>query len=540
MKFWLFQSVRVCLRTKKQGRARLASLLAFFLVITAKQACAQDLDSELQQLVDLHIAQTDAIGANLLVDIRGLGTWSVAGGLADVTTSTAMPVNSKFRIGSVTKVFVSTLILKLVQQGAVTLDTPIESLLPDLLPNGASTSVRQLLNHTSGIKDHLGDTELIFDALLQNTTSSWTPEELVQIAVDLGPAADPGAAYRYSNTGFVTLGLVVEAVMARPLGTVLHEQLFEPLGLTDTSASWGTEAADPTARAYTLLDNQLLDVSEIAHSHEYGNGGVISTVSDLRRFIQLLLGGQIINESLLAEMTNTFAIGDGLGYGLGIAKFQDDSTRFGHDGREVGYGSQLWYFPEEEMTVAVLANLTQADTESLLNQAFSTIDQLEQAGSVVFPVNDQPELGNPTSASNAATTALFQGGAIAGADSSYQSAFAETESFSVDVSITVEPRHIGLPGSIYVVVAVSNGSVYARNGAGEFYLLNEDFSNLTAASTTLSFSPVEEVSVLRDFVAGDNGGEAGLGIDVIVGYASDSDPGEIYFHGEAVNVTITE
>ncbi len=524
------------------AKARLFSLLALALslLMLAKHSAAQSLDAELQQLVDRYIAQTNAIGSNLLVDIRGLGTWSFAGGQADVASSTAMPLNGKFRIGSVSKVFTSALILKLVDQGAVTLDTSIESLLPGLLPSGASTSVRQLLNHTSGIKDHANDTDLIYDALLQDTASSWTPQELVQIAVDMGPAAEPGQTYRYSNTGYVVLGLVAEVVTGKPLGVAFHEQLFEPLGLTDTSASWGTEAADPVVRGYTIVDNQIRDATEISHSYAYGAGSLISTVDDLRRFIQLLLGGQIFNQALLAEMTSTFAIGGGQSYGLGIIEFQDDATRFGHNGAEVGYGAQMWYFPEKEMTVALLANLVQTDTLSLLIQTISTIDQLEQSGSLVFPAKEKPGLAQSTTSTGVATVALFRGGAKSDSDSSYKSAFAETESFSVVIDLKVEPQHIGAPGSIYIVLVLTNGSIYARNGEGEFYLLEQDFSNLTAARITAAFDPVEEVSVFENFAVSENSGLAGQSIAVIIGYAADSKPGEIHYHSDAVNFSITE
>lgn len=518
----------------------LTKSLILLLLTKASVVSGQDLEAELQQLLDSQIAQTDMIGANLLVDVRGLGTWTIAGGLADIESNTPMPLDSRFRIGSITKVFVSTLILKLVEQGSLTLDTPVGNILPGLLPDGAGASVRHLLSHTSGIKDHLGDTDLIFDTLTVNTTSAWTPEELVQIAVDLGPAGSPGQAYRYSNTGFVTLGLVIEAVTGKPLGTALREQLFEPLRLSDTTASWGTEAADPIVRGYTLLNNQLLDVTEIAHSHEYGNGGLISTVNDLRRFIQLLLSGQVINQSLLTEMLNTIDIGGGYGYGLGIAEFRDDPIRFGHDGREIGYGSQLWYFPEKEMTVAVLANITQADTENLFDQALSTINQLEQAGSVVFPANNQPEIGNSITTTNAPTTALFSGGAISGTDSTYKSTFTETEPFSVNISIDIESRHVGSQGSIYIVVLLGNGSVYARNEAGVFYLLDQDFSNFTSAEQITALGPTEDVVVFQELVVGENSGITGIAIDVVVGYSSVSNPAEIYYHSNPVSFSIVE
>lgn len=516
-------------------------LCAILSAIQIGSASAQTLESELQRVLDFELAKPDRFGASLHVDINGLGAWTVTSGIANINTNTSPNPDSRYRIGSITKTFVSALVLKLVDQGLVTLDTSIETILPGLIPNGPSISLRHLLSHTSGLKDHIDDSNnLIEITLIDNLVFHWSPQELVQIAVDLGPWSNPGNGFHYSNTGYAVLGLAVEEITGNPLAMALNDMIFEPLRLTNTSVSWDTVAADPELRAYATFDDQsILDLTEISRSFMYGAGGIVSSTTDLVRWSQLLLSGQVISSQMLAQMMNTNSTGQIFDYGLGFMEIGSDIfNRIGHRGGGFGYRAEMWYIPEQDITVITMANSIEFETGNVVIETLSVIDQLDNSGNLDRPSNNIAVLNSPTTTLGAPTTAIFSGSSFANGSSSAQSQFLETQAFDVITNIRVESGHVGKSGHIYVVVLLENGDAYGKDSTGNFYLLEKSFSNISPAEENITFPPSKDIVVFENFAVGVGSGLAGSNISIVIGYSLREAETEIYYPGEPVQISI--
>ena len=165
---------------------------------------------------------------------HGDPVWTGASGVADLRTARPMRPNDRFRAGSLTKPFVATVVLQLVAEGRLSLSDTVERWLPGILPYGDQITVRQLLNHTSGVPDNTF-VEPIVELYTGNRFRSWRPRELVALIADLPPDFAAGTAWSYSNTGYALAGLIVEQVTGHRLGRELKRRIFRPLRLRDTS-----------------------------------------------------------------------------------------------------------------------------------------------------------------------------------------------------------------------------------------------------------------------------------------------------------------
>src|SRR4051794_5105097 len=192
-----------------------------------------------------------APGAVVLVR-DGNRTVRLARGFADRARKTPMRVTDRFRVGSVTKTFVATLVLQLAGESRLSLGDTVERWLPGLVPDGKAITVRELLNHTSGLYDYVNDGDTtVFEPLLQGDLGHvWAPRGLVAVAVKPPPHFPPGARWRYSNTGYVVLGLIVEAATGHSVGAELQQRIFGPLGLHRTSFDSAPSIAGAHAHGY--------------------------------------------------------------------------------------------------------------------------------------------------------------------------------------------------------------------------------------------------------------------------------------------------
>jgi D-alanyl-D-alanine carboxypeptidase len=284
-----------------------------------------------------------------------------------------------FRVGSITKTFVAAVVLQLAAEGALGLDDPVERWLPGMVPNGQSITLRQLLNHTSGIYNYTDD-EALFRSLVRTPLRVLTPAQLIAVATRHPPTFAPGADWSYSNTGYILLGLVIEKASATPLEQQLRQRIFEPLGLTHTSFPAVPGLPRPFAHGYLPAANGLIsapggrpvDVTAWNPSWAWAAGALVSTAGDLARFYGALLGGELLGAAELREMATTVAISNGpAGYGLGLAS---DPLRcgnaLGHSGGVPGYTSVAYSSPDGVRQAVVLVNVTPA-SERLATRLFN-------------------------------------------------------------------------------------------------------------------------------------------------------------------------
>jgi D-alanyl-D-alanine carboxypeptidase len=269
-----------------------------------------------------------------------------------------------YRIGSVTKTFVAAVVLQLAAEGRLRLDDPVERWLPGLVPNGAVITLRMLLNHTSGLYNYSDDPTLLAE-FRGDELGRWTPRELLSFAFSHPPLFAPGSSSSYSNTGYVVLGLVVEAITGTPLDAVLRERLFQPLRLRATSFPSGTGLQEPAAHGYELRDKRLLDLTPLYNpSIAWAAGQMVSNAADLTTFFAALMNGRLLPAALLKQMKAGPAPTTGWIAGLGLLTTRTPcGVAYGHGGDIPGWHGEVLATADGRRIAVVMVNYDPARLE---------------------------------------------------------------------------------------------------------------------------------------------------------------------------------
>ncbi|MGE7647283.1 serine hydrolase domain-containing protein [Peribacillus frigoritolerans] len=301
---------------------------------------------------------------------EGGKTWSYAAGIADLSTKKPMKTDFRFRIGSVTKTFTATVVLQLAGENRLNLDDSIEKWLPGVIHGNGyddkQITIRQLLNHTSGIAEYTRSKD--FD--MMDTKKSYTVDELVKMGISLPPEFAPGKGWSYSNTGYVVLGILIEKVTGNSYAEEIENRIIEPLELSNTFLPGNSSVIPGTkhARGYIQLDgaSELKDVTYYNPSMGSSAGDMISTADDLNKFFSYLLGGKLLKEQQLKQMltavpTGTAELGE---YGLGIfkTKLPNGVSIWGHGGTIPGFLTFAGGTLGGKHTLAVNLNSLKADS----------------------------------------------------------------------------------------------------------------------------------------------------------------------------------
>lgn len=302
-------------------------------------------------------------------------------GFADETRRRPALPGTPFRTASVTKTMTAAVILELVGEGKLALGDTLERL-EGVIPldalhvmggvsSGRLITVEQLLRHRSGLPDYFFDgprdanglTEYMRD-VLANPEQVREPRALVQWTIDhLEPVAPPGAVYHYADTNYVLLGLLAEAVDAKPLARIYRERVFAPLGMTGSYLEFHEppRGGRPAHTFYGPLDVTAVRLGE------WGGGGVVSTLGDLDRFVLGLVSGRLLRSSpSFDDMLPSDEIAPGFGYGLGIARLSlASAVVYGHDGV---FGIWAVYVPAPGASIVLTLNQAAADPWDLLQE----------------------------------------------------------------------------------------------------------------------------------------------------------------------------
>lgn len=328
----------------------------------------------LQEDVDAIVA-AGAVGAVAEVIDEHTSVRARAGAAA-LGSADPVPFDGHFRMGSATKPFIAVVVLQLAGEGRLSLEDPVSKWVPDLVQgngnDGSRITIRQLLQHTSGLFDYLYDRRFIStifspEAFEENRLREWTPEELVGMAVSHPPTSEPGAAWRYTNTGYVLAGMVIEAVTGEPWAVQLRKRIIEPLGLTRTYAP-GSHAvlASPFSRGYELYgtDGGYFDVTEKNMTMAGASGALVTSTADLSRFFVALMRGELLESTQLREMLKTVPVREGAAYGLGL-RYEELPCRpregyWSHDGTALGYETLTGVLADGSRSVVASVTTTDA------------------------------------------------------------------------------------------------------------------------------------------------------------------------------------
>ena len=299
-------------------------------------------------------AGDDAFAGAVLVARHGKVLLQDAWGLADREAGTENTPDTRFRLGSMNKMFTSVATLQLVEAGKLALDDPIGKHLPDY-PNkdvASKVTVRHLLTHTGGTGDIFGPQ---FD---QNRLKLREHSDYVELFGDRGPRFEPGARFEYSNYGFVLLGALIEAVSGTSYYEYVREHVYEPAGMASTASLPESEDVPNRAAGYmqrSFGSGPWVPNTDALPWRGMAAGGGYSTVGDISRFAEALSGGRLITRSTLAEATRPQSEEP---YGYGFAMQGEGSLfSFGHGGGAPGMNGELRVFPELGYVVVILSNL---------------------------------------------------------------------------------------------------------------------------------------------------------------------------------------
>ncbi|WP_405358788.1 beta-lactamase family protein [Kitasatospora sp. NBC_00085] len=282
------------------------------------------------------------------------GSYLKAFGVSDKIAGTPMVTGLNMRIGSETKTFTVTGLLRLVDQGRAGLDDPVTKYVPDV-PGGDAITLRLLADMRSGLFSYTADPDFV-QAFLTDPARVFTPQQLLAYAFQHPADFAPGTQFEYSNTNTVLLGLVIEKISGQPLASFLKQQVFDPAGLGRTVFPADASFPQPHARGYTnqTPSGAVEDATDWNPSWAWAAGAAISDLADLQKWAKVLATGTLLTPATQAERLMTLPTGaPGLGYGLGL--FVNHGW-VGHNGSLPGYQSVTVYLPSAQATLVVLLN----------------------------------------------------------------------------------------------------------------------------------------------------------------------------------------
>lgn len=364
-----------------QLRSRTSLAISMTLLTFAVGGCDEEtplepntpVENQLQQVLDHSVTKPDVMLPGAIAHYRSPAyrPWSGAAGLGDIPAGVAMRPHDQFRAGSILKTFLATVTLQHVEEGALSLEQTLPALLPETVTSRIASadqiSLRMLLNHTSGIPEWV--TPEVEARVMSDPAYVWSADEAIDIASGVPPYFPPGTAWKYSNTDYTLVGLVLDRVGGKSWRSQVRERIVQRLGLANTRLP---EPGDTTlvgqyAHGYHDLGGTVVDLSAVDPSMAGAAGGhaLVTTAQDLGRFLEALLAGELFaHPATLAAMTTMVEAPHESGlphrYGLALEEFTlpSGTTVIGHGGSTAGYAVMMFSIPASD-TILVTAVNTQ-------------------------------------------------------------------------------------------------------------------------------------------------------------------------------------
>ena len=306
------------------------------------------------------------------VDDASGRTWVGASGTSERGGTSPVDTSASFRIASITKVFVAVVVLQLVQEGRLRLDDPVARYLPD--PATEGVTIRELLNHTSGLPDYSQATGLGKE-LLEHRDRHWSTAEVLALVAHDKRQFAPGTGYQYSNTDYVVLGEVIRVATGRSWAEQVRHRLLDPLHLSHTFIPGQEPTPAPVLPGYFDADNDGTEENvetrrpwPALETTEGPAGAIISTAPNCATFGDALFRGDLLQPGSLQAMEAEGPFHPrNSNYGLGLEMLRPDyqTTTWGHGGFLPGFRSVLWYVPSRDVVIVVLTNDSLANPPDL-------------------------------------------------------------------------------------------------------------------------------------------------------------------------------
>jgi len=337
-------------------RTLVSAGVALFLASRAvAQLSGDDLVAKIEDVATRTLAQPGAVGLSIAVAKDDQVVYAKCLGKADLETGFAGDKDTLFRIGSVTKQFTAAAIMKLVEQGRLSLDDTLAKLLPDFPATPKPVTLRQLLTHTSGIWSYTEDAKFMG----REATLELTPTELIATFKDHTLDFNPGSKWHYSNSGYYLLGEIIAKTSGKSYASFIQAELLKPLELAQTRYESNHEVIPNRAQGYVFENGILVNDQPVGADVPGGAGSLISSADGLVRWSLALTSGKVVSAKSYEQMSTPTILPSGTdtqyGFGLQIDEWEG-RHRISHGGGIFGFTSQLTYLPGDHLTIAVISN----------------------------------------------------------------------------------------------------------------------------------------------------------------------------------------
>jgi D-alanyl-D-alanine carboxypeptidase len=363
-------------------KALLAAVCLALSLFAPVAARAQAALTDLTTFINTYAAEKDLQGV-VRVEERGRVVYHGAFGQAERAFAVPTTEDTRFRIASITKIFAAVLILQLQEEGKLSVDDLVGRHLPDLPGEaGGRVTLRQLLNHTSGVAqmDTVASYQEGFANGIPHYQRPMTPAALLANCCTGALAAEPGAAFNYNNADYILLGAVIERITGQSWEQVLADRILTPLGLADTGVAHWDAIIPRLASTYTFRDDTGMLVTDMPVYYENWSaaGAMYSTAADLAVFADALYGGRLISPASLEQVLTPGL--DEYGFGLWSYNFERRGKTW-HVAKRPGgiMGAQgvLYRLRERDVTIVLLSNTTTVDLDVLAQRIANRMIDLE-------------------------------------------------------------------------------------------------------------------------------------------------------------------
>ncbi len=344
-------------RSVSYGASMVFLLVGCLLHVSASEG--QDKLLRMEQIIQSSVTGKRFMGT-VLVAQNGEILLDKGYGYANLEWEIPDSPEAKFRLGSITKQFTAACILLLEERGKLKTDDPVKKYMPDAPAAWDKITIYNLLTHTSGIPSFTG-----FPDYRSTEAVPTTPEKLVARFRDKPLDFQPGEKWNYSNSGYVLLGYLVEKISGQSYKDFVQENIFKPLGMNDSGYDSNSAVILHRAYGYSPGSNGPVNAGYIDMSIPFSAGALYSTTHDLLRWEQGLFGGKLLSAASLKKMTTPFK--ENYACGLSV-RTVNGHTEIDHGGGIEGFNTELAYYPDDKLTIVVLANLNGGAPETIATQ----------------------------------------------------------------------------------------------------------------------------------------------------------------------------
>lgn len=333
-------------------------LIAFSSINCLSQQMEEEFDRILTEF------SNESPGVTALVAKEGKVIYRKSFGKANLELDVVMKPDDVFRIGSITKQFTATAILKLAEEGKLSLHDEITKFIPDFPTHGHQVRIEHLLTHTSGIRNYTSVSKWTAEIRRKDLT----PKELIDLFKDEPMDFVPGEDYRYSNSGYILLGYIIEVVTGKPYAAYIDENFFQPLNMKHSYYDNPSLIIPDRVAGYQKRNGKYENADYLSMTLPYAAGSLVSNTDDLLTWYEGLMTGKVVHKASLEKAHTSYKLKNGrstgYGYGWNIGNIQGSAT-IRHDGRVNGFVTFALYLPVEKIFVAILSNCDCTDNPEI-------------------------------------------------------------------------------------------------------------------------------------------------------------------------------